>query len=359
MSPEAPEGFWERDVSHSPKPLTPMLGSVFFAARNAALREMFATFGFLVETLEFREIGGWEYSRLVPLGGRDRGAPPPYLMPVLFRVLPALRRRIRACVAAVRDDAAGAMIDRWYTEWQPDLTARAAGLLADDPAALDDIALAEHTQRAHALLQDGCRRHFLLHGAIAFPLAELVFTLDELIGWPEERTFPLLTGLSVMSTRPAHRLAAVARQVAGEPTVLRLFDARTPSLEEVRATAPAVADAIEAQIAEFGSRALSYEIAEPSLAELPELTMRLLADQVRRGYDPDAETAAHWTGGPTAIGTASSGRWCGRSAPTRCGRTTSSRRTACRSRSCGGRCSSTVCGWSPAAFSPSATTCSG
>ena len=152
--------------------------------------------------------------------------------------------------------------------------------------------MAEHTQRAYTLLQDGCRRHFLLHGAIAFPLAELVFTAEELIGWPEERTFQLLTGLSVMSTRPAHRLAAIARQVAGEPAALRLFAARPPSLEEVRAAAPAVADAIEAQIAEFGSRALSYEIAEPSLAELPDLTMRLLADQVRRGYDPDAETAA-------------------------------------------------------------------
>jgi phosphohistidine swiveling domain-containing protein len=289
---EVPDGFWERDVSHSPKPLTPMLGSVFFAARNAALREMFATFGFLVETLEFREIGGWEYSRLVPLGGHDRGAPPPYLMPVLFRVVPTLRRRIRTCVAAVRDDAAGAMIDRWYAEWQPDLAARAAGLLADDPAALDDAELAEHTQRAYTLLQDGCRRHFLLHGAIAFPLAELVFTLEELLAWTEERTFQLLTGLSVMSTRPAHRLAVIARQLADEPGAMRLFEARTPSLEEVRAVAPAIAEAIEAQIAEFGSRALSYEIAEPSLAELPDLTMRLLADQVRRGYDPEAETAA-------------------------------------------------------------------
>ena len=65
-----PEGFWERDASHSPRPWTPMLGSVFFDVRDAALRELSATFGLLVETLEFREIGGWEYSRLSRWAGR-------------------------------------------------------------------------------------------------------------------------------------------------------------------------------------------------------------------------------------------------------------------------------------------------
>jgi pyruvate,water dikinase len=43
---------------------------------------------------------------------------------------------------------------------------------------------------------------------------------------------------------------------------------------------------------EFACRALRYEIAESSLAETPELTLRLLADQVVRNYDPDDEAAA-------------------------------------------------------------------
>jgi rifampicin phosphotransferase len=43
---------------------------------------------------------------------------------------------------------------------------------------------------------------------------------------------------------------------------------------------------------EFAFRALNYELAEPSLGETPELTLGLLADQVARNYDPDAEAAA-------------------------------------------------------------------
>ena len=142
-----------------------MLGSVFFDIRDAALRELFATFGLLVETLEFRQIGGWEYARLDPLGGKDRAPPPSWLMPLVTRIVPVVRKRVRACVAAVRADAAGAMIDRWYAEWQPDLIARAAALRSEDVSVLDDEALTAHTGRALSLLHDGCRRHFLLHGA--------------------------------------------------------------------------------------------------------------------------------------------------------------------------------------------------
>ena len=47
-----------------------MLGSVFFDIRDAALRELFATFGLLVETLEFRQIGGWEYAGSSRWAGR-------------------------------------------------------------------------------------------------------------------------------------------------------------------------------------------------------------------------------------------------------------------------------------------------
>jgi rifampicin phosphotransferase len=285
-----PEGFWERDASHSPKPWTPMLGSVFFDVRDAALRELFATFGLLVETLEFRQIGGWEYARLVPLGGGKDRSPPAALAPILTRVLPALRKRIRVCVAAMRDDVAGTLVERWYTEWQPDLERRAAALRAEDVAALDDAALAHHTDRALALLDDGCRRHFLLQGAFGFPVAELVFAADELLGWTEAQTFRLLTGLSVVATRPAHRLGAISRAAAAAHPGLR--GAQLRDLDDLRAAAPGAAAELEAHIAEFGQRALSFEIAEPSPAELPALAVRLFADLVRRGYDPEAEVAA-------------------------------------------------------------------
>jgi pyruvate,water dikinase len=287
---EVPPGFWERDAAHSPRPLSPMLASVFYAARNDGMREMFGAFGFLAETLEFREIGGWDYSRLVPVGGTDRPAPPAALMPLLARLVPGLRRRVRTAAASAREDRPGTMIEAWYDHDQPELTARFRSLLEVDRSGLPDEALAAHARAAAELLADGTRRHFLLHGAIGLTLAELAFTCRDLLGWDDSRTFELLNGLSVMSTRPAHRLAGLAAVAAPHRELLETVDDTTA--DRLRAADPALAGAFDAYLDEFGHRALRYEVADPAIAEVPAMVVRLLADQLARGYDPDAEIAA-------------------------------------------------------------------
>ncbi|MGH3913550.1 MAG: PEP/pyruvate-binding domain-containing protein [Pseudonocardiaceae bacterium] len=103
---EVPPGFWRRLVVPAPKPWTPMQRSVMRAPAGRATRRLYAEFGFPLEASETTEIGGWTYVRRVPLGGTDRPAPPTWLMPVLTRIVPRLRRRIRACVTAARSDKA-------------------------------------------------------------------------------------------------------------------------------------------------------------------------------------------------------------------------------------------------------------
>jgi rifampicin phosphotransferase len=290
---QVPPGFWQRDASHAPKPWTPMsLSAALDQPRNRASRRTFAEFGLLAETLECAQIGGWEYIRLVPLGGKDRSAPPARLMPLLIRLVPRLRRRIADAVAAVRADKAGAFVERWYRQWQPDLAARGAALRDVDLEALDDQELDSHTARALGLLHDGIEVHFLLHGALMPILAELAFACRELLGWSDEEACGLLAGLSTTSTEPARRLAKLAGLAARRPAVRRLFDKVDAGTAGRLAEAdPEFAEAFAAYQREFACRALRYEIADPSIAETPELTLRLLADQLARGYHPAAEQA--------------------------------------------------------------------
>ena len=74
----------------------------------------------------------------MPLGGKDGPEPPAFLMPLLIRVVPGLRRRIADAVAAVRTDKPGRFIEQWYREWRPDLIMRIERLRDIDLAALDD-----------------------------------------------------------------------------------------------------------------------------------------------------------------------------------------------------------------------------
>jgi pyruvate,water dikinase len=290
---EVPPGFWEREASHAPKPWTPMSLSVGLdQPRNQAIRRMFAEYGILAETLEFAQIGGWDYSRLVPLGGKDRRAPPAFLMPLLIRLVPVMRRRIADAVVTIRTNKAGRLVEQWYDQWHPELQARIAELREVDLEALNDQELDAETGRAAELLLRGVEIHFTLHGALMPLLAELAFACQEQLGWSDQEFLELLAGLSSTSTQPAHGLAELARKAAERPAVREVLTHIDRGTADRLVNAdPEFAEAFTGYQREFSIRALRYEIADPSLAETPELTLRLLADQLAHDYDPASEAA--------------------------------------------------------------------
>ncbi len=289
---EVPPGYWRRLSVLAPKPWTPTQRSVVREPAARATRRLYAEFGFLLEASETTEIGGWTYVRRVPLGGRDRPTPPAWLMPLLIRAVPWLRRRIRDCVTAVRSDKAGDFVRRWYEEWQPGLAARIPALRDVDPAALDDRELDEHVGAALALHEQGLEINVLLHGPLGLMLAELAFACRDLLGWTDAETFELLTGLSTASTESARQVVALAEMAAQRPVVRRLLErVEAGTADRIAAADPAFTAALDSYRRQSCHRALSYEIADPTIAEVPELSLRLVADQLARGHDPAAEAA--------------------------------------------------------------------
>ena len=287
---QVPPGYWEREASHAPRPLTPFTGSFICDVETDGIRRALAEFGLLLETIELREIGGWVYVRYVPLGGKDGPTPPAWLMPLLIRLVPRLSSRIRFGVEAIRFDKAGKLVDRWYQEWQPELAARLGALRSIELADLSDEELSTHLGATMELLREATRVHFLLHAAICFPLAELAFTSKELLGWEEARTWELLSGLSKMSTEPARRLSGLTKMIGARPALRQIIEqGGSEALGRLTRAAPDFASLFTAYMTEFGSRALSYDCAEGSLAESPELVVGLIADQLAREFDPDGE----------------------------------------------------------------------
>jgi len=110
---EPPPGYWTREASHAPLPWSPF-NRAAARPRASGIRKMCERMGLLFETIDFHDIGGWEYVRIVPIGGKDRPVPPARLVPLLFRLVPPLRRRIKSlpcgrtwsdarCVAGTRN----------------------------------------------------------------------------------------------------------------------------------------------------------------------------------------------------------------------------------------------------------------
>ena len=288
---EIPDGFWERESSHCPRPLSALMRSLLPIV-NDGFGRMFSDMGVLPETLEWREIGGWVYTRVVPPGGKDRPPPPAWLFPALVRLVPALRRSVREAAEAQRTDRFGDYLERWHREWRPQLTARITELREVDVAVLDDAGLAEHLDDVMALCCRAWQTHFLLHGVNAYILADLGFTGRELLGWPDGRTLELLVGLSGASTAPGRELAHLTRLAREHPGLRGLLESGefAAVLDCLPDAAPEFAAAFAAYQHQFGFRTLRYEPSEATMEENPSIALRLVADQLRSGFDPDLRT---------------------------------------------------------------------
>ena len=267
---EVPAGYWTRETSHAPLPWRPFTEALTDTV-NAAIRGPSTEFGLLFDGAQFRNIGGWEYFHIVPLGGDE----------------PALRRRIGQSVAAMRADVPGGLLQKWSQEWRPDFTARVRSLRERQLAALSDTALDAHIADVLKLLADGLEVHFRLHGALGMVLGELAFICQELLGWDETRMFSLLRGTSTTSTEPARALAHLA--ALASPAVHALLKLGVPA-EEVLAADEQFAAAFAAYIRDYGCRTLAaYELGEPSLEERPDLVLALVRDQLDSRADAETQ----------------------------------------------------------------------
>ncbi|SMC51042.1 PEP-utilizing enzyme [Kibdelosporangium aridum] len=250
---EPPPGFWVRESGHAPLPVTPLTRP--FWQHRKWLRVVAGEMGFLFDTLDVQEIGGWLYLRVVPLVDKVGTPPPASLVPDLYTTIPKLRQRVHAGITAVRTDVAGELVCRWRDRWRAELSQRIAALQNVDLEALTDDELAKHYESALALSDDGSQIHFRLWGAVVVALGMFDATCRELLGWDVGRSIELLAGTSTSSTEPALALESVRTEADFAEYVQR-----------------------------FGHRALTYDLADPTLAERPEVLHDLVRD--RRAHDP-------------------------------------------------------------------------
>lgn len=289
---EVPPGFWERETTHFPAPISPMFRSAFLAPHAASMKNAFGEACLLAEGLDFKEIGGWVYQRLVPLGGKDRPAPPPFLMPLLIRLVPEMRDRIKGMVANARADKVGSYIEKWYAEWRPAQAARIAHLQAVDLAGLSDEELGEHLAAAARFLAESLPIHALISTA-DFAVVDLVFACRDLLGWDEPRSLDLLSGLSESTSGPTRHLADLARMAMERRAVRALLEQVGPGTADRLAEVDReFAAAFREYLREFGMRPLTFDILEPTIAEQPVFVLGLIQGQIMTGYNPERDAAA-------------------------------------------------------------------
>ena len=281
------EGFWQKDTSHWPVPLTPFGASVYLPALDDVMRPLIEDFGLMVDGIEQRSLGGEIYARVIPFGGKDRPPPPRWAMWLGARVAPPLRRRARAAREAIASGLAERLLDRWENEWRDAFAAEFRELRGVELGTLGDDELVGHLERAGDMLCRGMGIHFRLIAPYNLALYELGSVCRELLGWNVVQALSLMTGASRASSEAGRELAALAARIAADPAAREAVTGAGVDLRaRLRLSAPWAADALDDYLERYGHRTLNYDPGEPTVFERPDMVESLLVEQVRHCADP-------------------------------------------------------------------------
>ncbi len=280
IEPAAPVGNnWQKNTTHFPEPLTPFGWSLMHASQDQ-IRSVFDEMGLLIRGLEERFVGGEVYTRVLPAFGSpdSAGKPPPaVVLGIAARLVPALRRRGAIARRAVESNAVQSWIDDWHQHDREAMATRAAVLGERDLTALDDAELGSHFDAVLELARDGQRIHFRLMMPLAQRMHRLHrFVADEL-GWDDPTIATMLGGHSPASRASEDQMERLRDRVRVSPGAVAALEAEPGRpIEALRRVDGALAEELEAWVAEHAWALINYDAGIPVLAERPALVTRLI-----------------------------------------------------------------------------------
>ena len=278
-----PDGFWTKDATHHPGPLRPLVTSGI-GEDDGAVARWAKRSGLVIERLEETTIHGELYNRPIPVGGGGSGKTPPWwVIGIISRVHPEMRRRMAAARTLVKSGRLGSVSRDWELHGRAWAQDAIAALRAIDLEALDDQALLGHIEAVEAFASGGSDIHFDLALAYFVSLHELVIWCEQHLGWDAATTLRLLTGHSVASSEPTIVLRSVVVAIEQSSAALDALRNGTGDLRtRIAAADPNVGVLLDQWIDVYGFRSVHYDWSGPTIGELPGLVERMVLAELER-----------------------------------------------------------------------------
>ena len=274
-TPRAPgPGSWEIDLTHFPRPASPIAERIYSTSFPEGFREGSARYGILLDHLAYVSVDGWMYNQPVVVGA-PRGArtPPKLLFQLAARLHPQLRARARTAAKVFETMPWRQDVARWQSKIKPARIRAHLALLATPVRDLDDAALVGHARACIALFAESARIHGAYTVPAMFPAGDLIAHAVEWTGLSPQKILGTLASSSPISAgnEPTRewllaRLrsdAGARRTVEGDAEPGAIVEELARRTDETGAAARGYFDAV-------GHRALTgYDVSEPVGMEVP------------------------------------------------------------------------------------------
>lgn len=284
---EAPgPGQWMLDTTHhGRRPVTGYLSALADESFRS-IGVMFERYGLPLEGMSTARVNGCTYLRPRAVGEGDRPKPPPprFVLKLVARLHPELRRRNRIAAEAWAEKRWRDDVDGWFERDRVIVVETNRRLTRVDLSALDDRGLVDHLITLNDHGRSQAVAGFENHGGDMVPVGDYLAHCQAW-GIPADRAAALLQGASPASRATTDGLDAVRAALAARP-------GWPATLDDLRAVDEPCRHEVDRWLETFGWRVVSSDDLDAvTLAEQPDLQVAALvaAANARPVPTPDPE----------------------------------------------------------------------
>ena len=275
------KGPWELETTHFSRPISRFAQSGFAAGFISGFQEGTARYGLLLSHLKPGYANSFTYMQPVPFGAPEGAMKPPpaFVLKLLTRAVPKMRKRIAVSARAIADRQWRADIKMWDEVDKPTAIAAHRAIEAVDPSALTDEELIAHLARC----DDHCRR--MVHQHHKYTSTCIVSAGDFLAGaldWTDATPGELLTllrGTSRISRGfAADELEAAGKAIAVHDAARDVLGSSQPASTILSALSadPTVGTDVRTYLEAVRYRSVGYDVGDANAGELPDMLVESL-----------------------------------------------------------------------------------
>jgi rifampicin phosphotransferase len=255
-------GFWEQDVVHFPRPVTRYWAEMHPEPFSRGFRELTSYYGMLIDTIDYRYVGGFCYKQVVPVDESE---------------IPA---RFQRAEEAVRGKLWREQLREWDEQFKPTSIATHRELQAVDPEALSDEELVAYLERCRAHHIEMIYQHMRFTGAAVLPTGDFLAHVGDWTGLPPSELLGLMRGASPVSSGASAELERLLAAIAADPAARELLGSDgdpAETLDRLRSLGGETGAAASAYLDLVGYRLLDgFDISGRYALELPDTLLRAI-----------------------------------------------------------------------------------
>ena len=265
-------GTWELDATHrGRRPISPFLRDTLMREAGDGFTVVAEKYGLPLAEVRAALINGCLYFRVIGVGEGDTPSkmPPAWVMKIMTRIHPELRRRNRTASRAWEEKRWRQEVDDWFDRERATVVATNLAFHRVDLTALSDDELVDEVNARLAHFGTQARRNLEMHGGDLIPAGDFLAHCRRW-GIDDGEATALLRGSSPATVETATILGPVAKAIAE-------LGSTPDSIESIRELDDDAKHAVDTWLELHGWRIITTDdIDKPTLAERPSLQLAAL-----------------------------------------------------------------------------------